>query len=131
MRRVFLLLLSGAICVYKITPDTSKLEIVVEPRDIRDLDGKPLPNQSPTTAELISSKPPCFDSDIHGTASKAPLLTETTEFVLIGLNKGACIFLTLDNLKSVYARVTFHRREILNAIELPHLRVPSIDEKEP
>lgn len=42
--------------------------------------------------------------------------------MLIGLNKGACIFLTLDNLKQVYARVTFHRREILTAIELPHLR---------
>lgn len=49
MRRIFLLLLSGALCVYKITPDTSKLEMVVEAREIRDLDGKPLPNQVPVT----------------------------------------------------------------------------------
>ena len=30
LKRVFLLLLSGALCVYKITPETSKLEMVVE-----------------------------------------------------------------------------------------------------
>lgn len=67
LNRVFLLLGSGSLCVYKVhNRETATLDKLIHYKDFKDYEDKKL-SQQITTMTLVSIKPPCTDCEIFGT----------------------------------------------------------------
>ena len=122
--RIFLMLVSGTICVYRINQaETAILEKMLESNMIKDSIGKAL-NQTITSICFSATIPPKFDVDIYNEASlsnakmmndaydeqlaKYPM-DQTDRFLALGLSKGSVIFLRVDQIDDIYARFSFHR----------------------
>ena len=124
--RIFLMLVSGTICVYRINQsDTSILEKILESNMIKDSNFKNL-NQTITSICFSETIPPKFDVDIYNEASisNVKLINDAYEeqlakyppesgkidrFLALGLSKGSVIFLEVDKIDYIYARFSFHR----------------------
>jgi WD40 repeat protein len=122
--RIFLMLVSGTICVYRINQaETAILEKMLQSNMIKDAIGKVL-NQSITSICFSATIPPKFDVDIYNEASlsNAKVMKEkyeeqlakypadkTDRFLALGLSKGSVIFLQVDQIDFIYARFSFHR----------------------
>lgn len=60
LKKIFILLASGTICVYSFDQETAMLEKLQRPDHIRDSDGKSI-NQTITTMTFVSVVPPKYD----------------------------------------------------------------------
>lgn len=83
LRRVFLLLASGSLCVYKVhNRETATLDKLVLSHHLRDYEGKKL-SQQITAMNIISIEPPVFDceifSELHKLRQDRKVFKESTD----------------------------------------------------
>lgn len=133
--RIILVLLDGTICVYLLDEDgdASILDRIIESKSIKDAHNRNL-NQQVTSVTLADTIPPNFDFETfsENTAGDHKKLEETYEkelaahsdevldrFLVLGLSKGAVVFLSVKELERIYARFFFHRSAIVKVVELP------------
>lgn len=64
LRRMFLLLASGTLCIYRVDRDTAILEKLQYPSMIKDGEGKALNSQQITSMCFVSARPPKYDCEI-------------------------------------------------------------------
>lgn len=60
LKKIFILLASGTICVYSFDQETALLEKLQRPEHIKDSDGKSV-NQLITTMNFVTVVPPKYD----------------------------------------------------------------------
>lgn len=121
VRRMFILLKTGNICVYKCDKDTATLEKLKYAKEIKDYEGKSL-TQSITSMSLVCTEPAKYDfeilSDLHTykeneDPSMRIYLDEQGEysdgFLVFGLSKGSIIFVKVTNIDSIYAKFPVHK----------------------
>ena len=71
LKRIFILLQNGNICVYRVHKrDTASLEKLQSANDLKDYEGRGLFGSTIKTMDLVTIKPPKFDSEIHTTNTK-------------------------------------------------------------
>ena len=61
---MFLLLVSGTLCIYRVDRDTAILEKLQYPSMIKDSEGKQLTSQQITAMSFVSTRPPKYDCEI-------------------------------------------------------------------
>ncbi len=64
IKRMFLLLASGTLCIYRVDKDTAILEKLQTPNMLKDSEGKAMTSQSITSMSFVTTKPPKFDCEI-------------------------------------------------------------------
>lgn len=125
--RIFLMLVSGTICVYRINQaETAILEKMLQSNMIKDTAGKAL-NQNITSICFAATIPPWTDVDVYNEASSSNAkgmnkqfekyqeqlnkypADKTDRFLALGLSKGSVIFVPVHQIDLIYARFSFHR----------------------
>ena len=69
LQRMFILLTSGTLCVYRIDKDTAILEKLQYPNQLKDSEGKCV-SQQITAMAMASSTPPKYDCEIFNEARR-------------------------------------------------------------
>ena len=64
LKRVFILLASGTLCIYRADRDTAILEKLQYPHMLKDSEGKSLTAQHITSMSFASTRPPRYDCEI-------------------------------------------------------------------
>jgi hypothetical protein len=123
-QRIFMLLKTGAICIYRILDkETSVLEHMQYPNQIKDATGKAI-SQAITTMTIASAVPPTYDCELFtkpvDTKSMMGsfLLGKTFDtihdsYLALGLSKGSVIFVSVNDLNTITARFSLHRQAVV------------------
>jgi hypothetical protein len=64
LKRMFLLLASGTLCIYRVDRDTAILEKLQYPSMLKDSEGKSLSMQQITSMTFVSTRPAKYDCEI-------------------------------------------------------------------
>ena len=145
LKRIFILLASGTICIYKAyvpnsssespklsnsnpefeysqSQETALLEKLQRPEHIKDSDGKSI-NQLITTMNFCSVVPPKYDCEVlqdQAMKGREELIEDTGEenMIVLGFSKGTFAFVPVDQTDKIYARFSIHRQAIVKIMEL-------------
>jgi len=130
IERVFLLLVTGAICIYKIDKETGSLEKLQESKSMRDYEGKSL-SQQITSIGSCYTEPPQYDCEIFSDLYKYKEPTDPEyrfvedpdggvldHFMVIGLSKGTILFVKVNDLDHIFARFSIHRQAVTQIHEV-------------
>ncbi len=106
LSRMFILLETGALCIYKIDRDTAILEKLQYTNQLRDSEGKGV-NQTITCMTFASTTPPRFDCEIfselkedkNASAIDPYNFDYNDKYLVFGLSKGTIVFIHVDNLE--------------------------------
>jgi hypothetical protein len=113
--RIFIVLESGTICVYRIDDNVTVLEILLHENQLKDNNGRNF-SQSITSVTFCQCVPPKFDIEIYSEDTK--VIEEWQDkyeeglmdrFLAVGTSKGMVLFLEVDKVDTIYARFFFHR----------------------
>ena len=133
--QVFVLLTTGTICVYEFdrekTNETAQLQKIMEPRDIKD-SMKGRLQQEITSITFCKTIPPKMDEEnINTSYENAEKIQEerthqesrwaeglVDRFIVLGLSAGTVIFLQVDEIDLIYARVSVHREAVQRICEV-------------
>ncbi|CDW78455.1 wd repeat-containing protein 87 [Stylonychia lemnae] len=130
LKRMFILLTSGTLCIYKIDRDTAILEKLQYPNQLKDSEGKSVTQQI-TSMTFASSVPPKYDCEIFNevnvnnkmqeeekSSMKNQYVDYTDKFLVFGLSKGTIVFISVDNLELIHARFSIHRQAVEQIYEI-------------
>lgn len=78
LKRMFVLLTSGTLCIYKIDKDTAILEKLQYPNQLRDSEGKSV-GQQLTSMMFASSIPPKYDCEIFNEGGARTLQEDSSD----------------------------------------------------
>jgi len=133
--QVFVLLTTGTICVYEFdrekVNETAQLQKIMEPRDIKD-SMKTRLQQEITSITFCKTIPPKLDEEnINTSYENAEKIKEerthqesrwaeglVDRFIVLGLSAGTVIFLQVDQIDLIYARVSVHREAVRHICEI-------------
>jgi hypothetical protein len=102
--KIFVLLANGFLCIYLLDPssqNTTVLELMQDPKDIKDSSGKSL-TQDITSIAFCNTVPPKLDCEIFSDrpdpfiAYPHPDKQLVDNFIVMGLSKGSIIFLSVE-----------------------------------
>ncbi|CAI2378793.1 unnamed protein product [Moneuplotes crassus] len=116
LRKIFILLSSGTICVYSFDQETALLEKLQRPEHIKDSAGKSI-NQLITTMNFVNIVPPKYDCEVlkdQAMREREVLIEDTGEenMIALGFSKGTFAFVSVHDTDKVYARFSIHRQPI-------------------
>ena len=122
LRKMFILLASGTICVYSFDQETALLEKLQRPEHIKDSDGKSI-NQLITTMDFATVVPPKYDCEVlqdRTLEEKEELVEDTGEenMIILGFSKGTFAFVSVEQTDKIYARFSIHRQAIVRIEEM-------------
>jgi WD40 repeat protein len=122
LKKIFILLASGTICVYSFDQETALLEKLQRPEHIKDQDGKSI-NQVITTMNFVTVVPPKYDCEVlqdKALNKKEELIENTGEenMIILGFSKGTFAFVSVHQTDKVYARFSIHRQSIVKIEEM-------------
>ena len=133
--RVYLMLVTGTICVYKFdrhkVQEPAQLQQLMETKNIKDSMRRSL-NQEVTTMSFCKTIPPMIDEETINRAIVTPQkINEEIEyqqtkwneglidrFIVLGMSTGSVVFLQVDQMDLIYARISIHREAITQICEI-------------
>lgn len=122
LKKIFILLASGTICIYSFDQETALLEKLQRPEHIKDQDGKSI-NQLITTMNFVTVVPPKYDCEVlqdKALKRNDDLIEDTGEenMIVLGFSKGTFAFVSVHQTDKVYARFSIHRQSIVKIEEM-------------
>ncbi|CAI2378645.1 unnamed protein product [Moneuplotes crassus] len=135
LRKIFILLSSGTICIYSFDQETALLEKLQRPEHIKDSQGKSV-NQLITTMNFVNVVPPKYDCEVlqdQAMKEREVRIEDTGEenMIVLGFSKGTFAFVSVHNTDKVYARFSIHRQPItrIEKINFGNSRNSGLDKK--
>ena len=121
-------------CIYKLYRETALLEVIQDPNEIRDCEGKRALSQTVTCMELVQTRfkkeiqaidQEIINKKLHAISQIYSLNDKypNQELLALGLSKGSVILLHVLQMSKVFCRFTIHRESIELIKYLPKTRM--------